>query len=270
MIDISRCSQCSMNSQRKIQVDTVGSGPCELLLVGLHPMMEDGNAHAPYTGNRYNYIWELLTSTGISFYVTTLFKCVAGRDTTSDLCLETFKQEVAYLAPKCILFLGEDALKKAVSEDAKMTEYREYAHTSSLYGNSKILATYDPRVVFPDNEIVYNRFIDDLVYATRHAAAYRTSGLYRSLTITPDQFHRIVDVWLGDPSIKYVSFDSESNGLDPLLEGLKITSFSVSVDGKTGYNIFIYHPDLFIEDSVRDQILQDAKRLLTCKDIVVL
>lgn len=265
MINTDICVKCPMNSARKIQVDTVGSGPCELLLVGYGPNWTDANTRVPYTGNQYTWIWNLLSSINVSFYVTTLFKC---RSNSVDIhCLNQFYEEVKILQPKCILFLGERTLTTVVP-GAKFADYREYSRKVDSLGDARVLATYDPTFVTEDNEMVYNRFIDDLVYACRHAAAYRTEGLYRSLTVTADQFHRIVNVWLNDPKIEYVSFDSESNGLDPLLNNLLITSFSVSVDGLTGLNIFLYHPELNISDAERSSIIADAKRLLTQKKVV--
>lgn len=266
MINLGICATCPMNGQKKIQVSTVGQGPCELLMVGYAPNWTDANTQVPFTGNQYNWIWNILSSVNVSFYVTTLFKCKSN--TVNSICLNQFYEEVRQLQPKCILFLGEKTLETVVS-GAKMSEYRDYSHHVDSLGDARVLATYDPTYVDQDNEMVYNRFIDDLVYACRHAAAYRTDGLYKSMTITKDQFHRIVDVWLNDPSIEYVSFDSESNGLDPLLDNLLITSFSVSVDGKVGYNIFLYHPELDISDAERAEIIADAKRLLTGKKIVV-
>lgn len=266
MIDLNICSTCPMNSERKIQIQTVGSGPCELLLVGYAPNWSDANTMVAYTGNQYNWIWNLLSSIGVSFYVTTLFKCKSN--TVNSICLNQFYNEVAQLQPKCILFLGEKTLTTIVP-GSKLGDYRDFSHRVEGLGDSRVLATYDPAFVTPDNEMVYNRFIDDLVYACRHAAAYRTESLYKSLTISQDQFHRIVDIWLNDPSIEYVSFDSESNGLDPLLNNMLITSFSVSVDGKTGFNIFLYHPELQISDEERRLIIDDAKRLLTQKKVVV-
>jgi len=267
-MNMSICAQCPMNSARKIQVQTIGSGPCELLLVGYSPNWTDANTMAPFTGNQYNWIWSLLSSIDVSFYVTTLFKCKSN--TVDYHCINQFYDEVAQLKPKCILFLGEKTLTTVVP-DAKFSEYRDFSHQVDNLGDSRVLATYDPTYVSEDNEIVYDRFIDDLVYACRHAAAYRTEGKYISRTITADQFHRVVDLWLNDPSIEYVSFDSESNGLDPLLDNLLITSFSVSVDGKSGYNIFLYHPEMLdtITDDMRKSIIEDAKRLLTQKKIVV-
>lgn len=259
------CAKCQMNGQSRTQIHTVGSGPCELLMVGYSPAWTDAASQAPYTGNAYNYIWQLLSSIGVSFYVTTLFKC---RSTgVSPTCIEQFYEEVSTLNPKCILFMGEKTLQTVIP-DAKFAEYRDYAH---MFGQYKCLATYDPCYVTPDNEIVYNRFIDDVVYACRHATQYRTAPLYNSISVTKHQFHRLVDIWLNDPKVEYVSFDTESNGLDPMIPGSKITSFSVCVDRKTGYNIYLYHPEMMdtITDQDRSEIIEDAKRLLLHKKVVV-
>lgn len=261
------CDSCPLSNVNRIHVQTVGSGPCELLLVGYAPNWTDANTQVPFTGNQYNWIWSLLSSIDVSFYVTTLFKCKA---TSVDAhCIQKFYEEVNSLKPKCILLMGEKVLQTLIPS-AKIAEFRDYAHVVPNLGDSKVLATYDPTYLTEDDEIVYNKFIGDLVYACRHAAAYRTSSLYVSKTINANQFHRVVDLWLNDPSIEYVSFDSESNGLDPLLDNVLITSFSVSVDGKTGYNIFLYHPDMLdtITDDVRKSIIEDAKRLLTGKKVV--
>lgn len=259
------CAKCSMNGQRRVQISTVGSGKCELLMVGYEPDWTDSSTGAPYTGNQYTYIWELLSNIGVNFYVTTLYKC---RSTAvSPVCLEYLNEEIETLHPECILFMGEKTLTTVIP-GAKFSEYREYSH---WYLGSRVLATYDPKYVTPQNEIVYNRFIDDLVYSCRHATAYKTRDLYRSVTLDKDQFHRIVGVLLRRPDIEYIGFDTESNGLDPLVEGSKITSFSFCFDKKVGYNVYLWSPELLgsITDKDREEIIADARLLLTSKKIVV-
>ena len=77
--------------------------------------------------------------------------------------------------------------------------------------------------------------------------------MYKSMTINADQLERIVDIWMNEPTIEYIGFDPESNGLDPLIPGAKITSFSICADKKIGFNIFLYHPELDISDEERQR-----------------
>ena len=57
----------------------------------------------------------------------------------------------------------------------------------------------------------YDRFVEDIVYACRHAMVDRNPDKFKSMTISAQQFNRIAGIWLSDPNIKYVSFDIESS-----------------------------------------------------------
>lgn len=266
------CIACPTRGACK-PINTVGTGQCDLLLVIGSPSYEDVSSGVPLTGYKYQYIWDLLSSMNVFYYVTSVVKCKSTKAGVDQYCAGEFREEVARLKPKCILFSGESALVPGlytIVGNPVLAEYRQYAHTHIFNGHTcKVLATYQIETVTPDQDMIYTRVIDDIVYAARFANAYKSEGKYRSISINADQFHRIVDIWLSDPTIEYVSYDTESNGLDPFLRGSKITSFSVSVDGLTGFNIFLYATDIDISDGERSQIIEDARRLLTTKKVVV-
>ena len=293
---IYNCKECNLHECAYQQVQTGGNcspEECELLIVGDFPKADDDITGYPLSGDQYKFLWDLLNQVGVKYQVTYLIRCIpidkySRRYRKPDLyeyetCMkEKLYKELETLKPKCILALGNSSLEAIYynsnlgeeDEDSKKVnigDYRERAHDVIL-GNhtSKFLATYHHSYVLnSDNDMFYDRFVEDIVYACRHAMADRHAGKYKSMTITPHQFERIVDIWVNDPSIEYVSFDTETNGLDPWVKGSKITSFSVSVDGLTGYNVFCYHPELpSITSEDRRRIRNSAKKLLTSKKVV--
>lgn len=277
------CNLCELCNTRFSQVQTVGNTndqECELLIVGDYPKQDDDVNGMPFVGDKFAFLWELLNSIGVKYKVTYLLKCIPIDVRTRryrkpnpeeyNVCmLNNFYKELEILKPKCILFFGQSTIDVVLGEGHKVADYREAAHD---YRGYPFLATYHPSyVINSDNEMFYNRLIDDVVYACRHAMKHRSTGKYKTIDITPSQFERIVDIWMNDETIEYVSFDTESNGLNPLLKGAKITSFSVSVDKdmSTGYNIFMYHPEMpEITDEDRERVIQSAKRLLTQKKVI--
>lgn len=282
---VSRCNNCSLCECSYQQIQTVGnSSPeeCELLIVGDYPKSDDDITGYPFSGDQYKFLWDLLNQVGVKYQVTYLIRCIpidkASRRYRKpnfeeySTCYRTrFFEEVLSLKPKCILAFGQAALDVIMNKkDNKVGDYRNRARTLNFGGfETKFLATYHPSyVISSDNDMFYDRFVEDVVYACRHAMVSRHEGKYRSMTIRPDQFEKLVDIWLKDEKIKYVSFDTESNGLNPLIKGSKITSFSVCVDGLTGYNIFLYHPELEITDSDRERVISSAKKLLTSKEVI--
>lgn len=276
------CRQCHLSQSRFLQVNSAGNCPpeeCELLIVADAPKAEDDNSGYPLTGSQFNFLWELLNNIGVKYRVTYLLKCIAIDPRTRRYrkpypeeyrnCMQhNFNREVYGMQPQCILVLGQAALEVLAGESAKVADYRDSVR---FWNGFKFLATYHPTYVLSsDNDVIYDRFIEDVVYACRHAMAHRVKGKYNTVTLTPDQFVRVARIWCDDPNIEYVGYDTESNGLDPLLEGSKITSFSVSVDGVTGYNIFMYHPELpEITDEDRQKVIDAARELLTKKKVVV-
>lgn len=280
-----RCQACGLSQCSYQQIVTSGNcspEECELLIVGDYPRQDDDMTGVPLSGTQYNFLWELLNQIGVKYQVTYLVKCIPidmntrryrkPFDSEYDTCIKSnFHEDVDKMKPNCILTLGQDALDHILGHgDNTLGNYRQRSHKITI-GNhgTKLLATYSPAFALRgDNEMIYKRLIDDVVYACRHAMAHRSKGKYRSITVNADKFEQIADIWLRDESIEYVSFDTESNGLDPLIPGSKITSFSVCVDGKTGFNIFMYHPELEITDMERQRIISKAKELLTKKKVV--
>ena len=281
---VQRCTACNLHECAYQQVNTGGNcspEECELLIVGDYPKQDDDMTGYPLSGDQYKFLWDLLGQIGIKYQVTYLVRCIpidrySRRYRKPELyefenCIKNrLHQEIEVMKPKCILALGQLSLEALLGKDLKIGDYRERAHRIKV-GNytTKILATYHPAyVINSDNSMFYDRFVEDVVYACRHAMVDRHPGKYKSMTISPEQFSRIVDIWCSNPSIEYVSYDTETNGLSPWIKGSKITSFSVSVDGLTGYNIFLYHPELDISDSDRELIISSAKKLLTQKKVV--
>lgn len=292
---LQRCNACQLESCSYQQIQTGGNcapEDCELLIVGDYPRADDDITGYPLSGDQYKFLWDLLNQIGIKYQVTYLIRCIpidkySRRYRKPELyeyeaCMKArFESEMETLKPKCVLALGQSSLDAIVkfgyllNADGTETknaigDFRERAHTlkvGSVF--SRFLATYHPNyVVSTDNTMFYDRFVEDVVYACRHAMIDRDPDKYKSMTITADQFSRIVDIWCDIPEIKYVGFDTETNGLNPWIKGAKITSFSVSADGLTGYNIFCYHPELEISDEEREKIRLAAKKLLTQKEVV--
>lgn len=291
---VMRCNACSLHECAYQQIQSGGNcspESCELLIVGDYPKADDDITGYPLSGDQYKFLWDLLNQVGVNYQVTYLIRCIpidkySRRYRKPDLyeydpCLKArFCQEIETLRPKCILALGQAALDALVyhgyvldtepGTDNKIGEFRERAHTIKVGSViSRFLATYHPSYVLnSDNDMMYDRLVEDIVYACRHAMVDRDPDKYKSMTISANQFQRIVDIWVNNPSIRYVCFDSETNGLNPWIKGAKITSFSVSVDGLTGYNIFCYHPELDISDEEREIIRTAAQKLLTTKEVV--
>ena len=284
------CKMCLLHETNFIQIETAGNTQeeeCELLLIGDYPKQEDAGSGYPLTGEKYQFIWNLLNQIGVKYKVTYLMRCTPIDTRTrryrkpTDIeymtCMRhNFHQELLRMKPKCLLFLGQSVVDIMVGPDNKVADYRESVHQYTVYDPSgdpqsyPFLSTYHPSYILSsENEMFYSRFIDDLVYACRHAMKHRFQDYYKTITLTPNQFVRVADIWCNDPNIEYVGFDTESNGLNPLIKGSKITSFSVSVDGIVGYNIFLYHPELpDITEHDRETIIAAAKRLLTEKKVV--
>ena len=290
---LQRCTACNLQECAYQQIQTGGNCPtedCELLIVGDYPRSDDDITGYPLSGDQYKFLWDLLNQIGVKYQVTYLIRCIpidkySRRYRKPDLyeyetCIKTrLYQEIEVLKPKCVLAIGQaplDALltysndKSEESKKNNIGDYRERAHPIKIGNyNTKLLATYHPSyIINSDNDMFYDRFVEDVVYACRHAMADRDPGKYKSMTISAEQFRRIVDIWVRNTDIEYVSFDTETNGLNPWVAGSKITSFSVSVDGLTGYNIFCYHPDLDISDEERSIIREAAQKLLTSKKVV--
>lgn len=282
---MNNCKACGMCNTAMNQIGFTGNSDLdnyELLVLSDYTRAEDNVSGFALSNREYQFMWDLLNQIGVKYLVTSIVQCLPV-DTVSkryrkptpeeyDIC---YKNNILPIinehTPKAILLMGQATIDYVVP-GKKITDLREQAYRVNINGKEvRILGTYHPAFVANgDNEICYNRFVEDIVYASRHAFRDRDPGKYKTMTVTKDQFKRIVDIWCNDPSIEYVAYDTESNGLDPLIKGSKITSFSVSVDDDIGYNVMMYHPEMpEITDDDRNEIIQSARKLLTTKKVVV-
>lgn len=281
---MSNCNQCNLCNTRFQQLALAGNcavDDCELLIITDYPKAEDDASGYPLTGNQYAFLWELLGQVGVKYLVTSLVKCIPidlstrryRKPTQEEYegCMRAnFFGELKSINPQMILLFGQATVDILVP-GKKVADLRDRSSAIMIDGSEyKVLGTYHPNyVVNSDNEMFYNRFIEDIVYACRHAMKKRNEGKYKTITINADQYSKIVDIWCNDESIEYVGYDTESNGLEPWIPGSKITSLSVAVDDQVGYNIFLYHPEIEISDEDREKIKESSKKLLTTKKVVV-
>ena len=240
------CNLCTISQTTHKQTQTVGNcqdSECELLILSDYSKPEDEISGYPLSNRDFKFLWDLLNQIGVKFQVNYVVRCVPidtntrrYRKPTEIECQNCIKQnvlsDITRLNPRCVLIMGQSTLDELFNKDNyEVNSLRGRSHTLNLYGvPTKTVTTYHPRYALTTydrgNNVIYNRFMEDVVYACRHAMTHRSEGLYLSKTITVDQYERIVDIWMNDPSIEYVGYDTESNGLDPLVPGSKITSIN--------------------------------------------
>lgn len=281
-----KCNSCSLSSSCMNQIDYFGNcniDDCELLIISDYSHQEDDTSGYALSNPQYKFLYDLLNQVNVKYVSVPLVRCLPVdlqfrkyRKPTAeeyDICFKTnLLPDITKNPPKAILMIGQEVVDYLVP-GKKISDLRESAHRITI--NNKVipmLATYHPYAAYKDFKdgtgMIYDRFVEDVVYACRHAFVGRKT--YITKTITADQFRRVSEIWCNDPSIEYVSFDTESNTLDPHIKGAKITSFSVAVDTSVGYNIMMYHPELpDITDADRQMIIDSAKKLLTTKKVVV-
>lgn len=282
---MNNCNACQLSNYCMNQMQYTGNSTLddyELLVLTDYPRVEDDISGFALSNKDYQFMWDLLNQINVKYLVTSVVRCLPVDITTRryrkplieeyDNCFKNnLVRELNNHPPKCILMVGQSVVDYMVP-GKKVADLREKAITISINGvECRMLATYHPNFILNnDNEQFYDRFVEDIVYAGRHAFRDREPDKYKTLTVTGNQFKRMVDIWCNDQSIEYVSYDTESNGLDPLIPGAKITSFSVAVDDNIGYNIMMYHPELpDITDDDRNMIIESARKLLTTKKVVV-
>lgn len=232
---MNRCQGCSLCNTVMSQIQLGGnSQECELLLISDFPRLDDDTTGYALTGSQYSFLWELLNQIGVKYQVTSMLGCIPldvatrrYRKPTEEEMINCFNMRVKPIIdsvkPKAILLLGQSTVE-AFIPGAKVADYRETTYEYEMSDGTKVnvLATYHPNYILSsENEIFYKRFIEDIVYACRHAMAYREATKYKSITLNADQFCRIARIWCDDPNIEYVGYDTESNGLDPWIPRFK-------------------------------------------------
>ena len=170
------CSKCNLCNTAFHQIQTVGSGECELLLVGDYPRQEDDVSGYPFSGSSYSFLWDLLNQVGVSYYATYVIRCipidsysrryVKPDSSIYENCMRNnLVKEIEDLKPKAILAFGQNALSALLGEESNLNDFRERSFPIK-FGEfeTKLLATYSPVYAAScENEMIYRRFIDDVV-----------------------------------------------------------------------------------------------------------
>jgi len=279
-----KCDLCNYSQGAFHQIEPIGNcqdDECELLIIGDYPKAEDDASGYPLSNSNLQFYWELLNDLKVKYKVVYAMKCIPidyrnrryMKPTISDFdtCIRNnLVNYIVKVAPECILTLGQLALEIMLGEGKKIGDYRERAATIRIPNKSvKLISTYSPSYAVDNESTMFmDRVIEDTVYASRHAMAYRYKDTYKTITLDAIEYSKLVDTLLLDDSVEYISFDTESNGLNPLVPGAKITSFSISYNYNVGYNIFCYHPELDISDEDRRIIIEASKKLLTSKKVI--
>lgn len=138
---IGECRQCAdLTACRLRAVPGEGHPHCTLMVVSLHPSLEDEQAAKPAGSTVVqalaDYMPALKTSAEL-VYVTTLMKCVprSGHDTRSattaelDACYPFLSQEIAITTLHYVLAIGEQTAEHLLS---KMFNHRPYEQGESL------------------------------------------------------------------------------------------------------------------------------------------
>lgn len=283
---MNNCTSCSLHLTCMNQCEYKGNcsiDNCELLVISDYSHREDDVSGYALSNPQYKFLYDLLDQVGVKYLSIPLVRCIPVDVSTRryrkptpeeyDICFKSNTlSDIVKNPPKAILMIGQEVVDYLVP-GKKIADLRESAYRINIGGKVvPMIATYHPYAAYKDmvegKNVLYDRFVEDVVYACRHSFTGKKD--YFTKTITPDQFRRVVDIWCNDPSIEYVSYDTESNTLDPHLTGAKITSFSVAVDTNIGYNIMMYHPELpNITDEDRKMVIESARKLLTTKKVLV-
>lgn len=172
--------------------------------------------------------------------------------------------------PKVVISFGESLANSLLGHKVDHTpvEYNFHGYTCTLLTTNH-QTSCDYRIAF--SEPVARKIADDIVDACRVIFDEREkiNKQYHTVVLDAQQFHDKVQEIIADSSIEYVGYDTESNTLDPLYKGAKITSFSFATDHHTGYNVYLWSTERYISDEERDQITADLKILLEGKKIIV-
>ena len=247
---------------------------CELLILSDYPRDFDFNVGHVLSEVEYQFFWDILNKLGVRYLVYPLFKLPpkskAGKEAHNNIYTDEVNRVLQAPKLRGLLLLGQNAVEYFYPGKKIANLRNELHYLDTAHGRIKVMATYHPSfIIKSDNENYYNRFIDDIVDISRETFRYRASNNYVVETITAQAFAQLADQWLADPTVQVIGFDTESNGLNPWIDGFKITSFSVAKDTSKAYNIILYHPELpDITEQDRKLVRDKAEALLTSKQVV--
>ena len=167
------CTRCPLSATRTQVVFGTGDPHADLMFVGEAPGREEDLRGVPFVGRSGQLLDRLLAEElGIArdqVYIANVVKCrpPENRDPRPDevaACRPYLEEQVAVIAPKVVVTLGNFATKLLLDTDQGITKVRG---TSYPMGAAQLVPTFHPAAALRGGGVVLAQMRADLVRAKR-------------------------------------------------------------------------------------------------------
>lgn len=244
----------------------LGSKPSPVMFISTHPSDEEIKLKKPFVGMEGQLVKKYSKLVGIpdDAYSTYLIKCkppFQGNITKTEIaaCSKYLKEEIEQVQPKVIVLLG-GGIFSFFGIDGKITQLRGKPIYNEEY-KCHILPTYHPAYLNNFLEIAKQRkeFAQDLALAhsiSQEGVVKPLASNYKYCGTLEEVEAAINDLM----SSEWVSFDTETDGLDYLRSKVLLTSFCNK--SGTGYVIPYLHPLGFSKEEDQKKVKELLQKIL--------
>lgn len=117
--EIRTCRHCDLSASRTLAVPGEGSVPTRILLLGEGPGRKEDESGRPFVGRAGTILTGFLISAGLTreeVFITSIVKCRppsnrAPKECEIEACIPYLKRQIAILAPRFIVPMGNTAAK---------------------------------------------------------------------------------------------------------------------------------------------------------------
>ena len=147
--EVSSCVRCPLHKTRTQTVFARGSTQAKLMVIGDAPGVNEDKQGMPFVGKAGGLLKKMLSCIGLTIddiYITNLLKCkpLNNRDPLPDeinQCCDYLAQQIAIVAPKLILAVGDFAGQFLLNATSSVNKLRDILHE---YQGIPVIVSYPP------------------------------------------------------------------------------------------------------------------------------
>lgn len=266
--EVKHCENCTLRKEARLPVPGIGGNNYRFIIVGQNPGYQEDNMGRPFIGDSGQLLRDAFSRCDFILdkdaYVTNTCRCFSLKTPTKKhvaACFPFLEQEIRLLdKAEFVLLLGGTALQ-AFFPTKKITDSRGQLLTHQDFPSKKFFATFHPAAILRNktNESFFFSDIQAFSYFVRNGAPRKQDAKY--LVFKDNK--KINKVLTKLSQQKLLSFDIETNGLDPFAEDFYISMISFSHRNCFGVAIPINHPEFKISSGNKELL----KEILGNKEI---
>jgi len=277
------CAKCKTHEKCKTPyMDYIGEGKLNCLIIGESPSMTDDDAGVPLSGSDGRFLKRRLSKLGLrleeDFWITNAIICKPQKnkpptDRQLKLCRRNLIETIEELQPRFIWTFGSIASKAVIQKGLKKVSVSSLTNRMIPLNeyDAWLMPMFDPKYLIRNEndrnlQQYYLRNLKNVLDFMKEDPDLPCVNPFDKITFlrTPDEIEDLINKLIDDGTPS--SFDFESTGLYPWIEGHKTTSMAIATE-EMSYAFPIQHPEAKFTHEEEDLVIDSVCYYLESKKL---